>query len=146
MIYLYAITRACSGAGGELRGIDDEPVRVQTCGELAGWFTRDASVPRSAELRHALRHEQVVEAIMQRTAVLPMRLWTTLPDQTDLMRLLDRNAHQFAAGLHKVTGCLELGVRILCTESATHGPAIDHSSGRAYMAARAAEERERVQL
>src|SRR4051812_7333674 len=117
MIYVYAITRAHAGSDGELRGIDDEPVQVQGCGELAGWFSRNACVPASAELRHALRHEQVVQAIMQQTALLPMRLWTTLKDETDLQRLLDRHAQQFTAGLENVAGSVELGVRILCTES-----------------------------
>jgi hypothetical protein len=56
-------------------------------------------------------HEEVVEALMSRRAVLPMRLGTVLADDAAVRELLRSRREELAASLDRVRGAVELAVR-----------------------------------
>ena len=84
---------------------------------------------------------------------LPARFGTVMPDPEAVEETLARHHEAFAGGLRRVRGCVELGVRVMWQSEAGTGadgdepaaPPIDApgASGRAYLAARLAEEQRR---
>jgi gas vesicle protein GvpL/GvpF len=56
-------------------------------------------------------HESVVEALMERGAVLPMRLGTVLADEAAVRELLRARHLELAVGLDRIRGAVELAVR-----------------------------------
>jgi len=90
LVYLYGWIPDASAIGdaASLRGIADRPVELMRCGPAAAVFSRvpaDAYAAERIEERLAdmqwlgeqgLAHERVVAALVDRTTVLPMRLFT----------------------------------------------------------------------
>src|SRR5215210_2729133 len=58
-------------------------------------------------------HEDVVESLMGSGAVLPMRFGSTLADDDAVGRMLGERAGELAAGLARVRGAVELGLRVV---------------------------------
>src|SRR5204863_2932 len=81
-------------------------------------------------------HERVVAAVMARGAVLPLRFGTAMTDERSLVALLSERHDDFVAALERVRGRVELGVRATPDRDAA-----DRDSGRAYLLARAREQR-----
>ncbi|NEP85335.1 MAG: hypothetical protein F6K39_48975, partial [Okeania sp. SIO3B3] len=62
-------------------------------------------------LLHLLRHQQVVEQVMQQTdAVLPIKFGTTLPTETNVQQLLTQYTDLFTSQLDQLAGCLQLEI------------------------------------
>lgn len=148
MVYVYAITDSTAAAPGGLMdrtpGIGAAPLEARTCDALAAVFSRHPAQSIKPAPENVWRHEQVVEVIMRRHAVLPARFGTLFRDDAGLDAALLRNCRPLLAGLERVSGCVELGLRVLWEPGAAAGPEQPaDGSGRAYMAARLAEERAR---
>ncbi|MDP3046405.1 MAG: GvpL/GvpF family gas vesicle protein [Chloroflexota bacterium] len=99
------------------------------------------------------RHEAVVESLMADRTVLPVRFGTVLADETAVRSFLAARYAGFVAGLQRVRGRVELGLRVLWEiadsewqmADRNHQPsAIGHQpsaiSGREYLLARLEEE------
>src|SRR5262245_7991989 len=115
MLYVYAITEAEASPapleglrGHATHGIDDLPLRaiVSELGEANAEFTED----------DMWGHEAVVEAVMEMGPVLPMRFGTALPDERSVRSLLAERRDDLIAGLERVRGAVELGVRAVVPE------------------------------
>ncbi len=94
------------------------------------------------------RHEAVVESLMADRTVLPVRFGTVLADETAVRSFLVARYAGFVAGLRRVRGRVELGLRALCDETSFPHPQhrrpsapLPKSSGREYLLVRLAEER-----
>ncbi|MBI5956606.1 MAG: GvpL/GvpF family gas vesicle protein [Chloroflexi bacterium] len=100
-------------------------------------------------------HETVVEALMVDRAVLPVRFGTVLANEAAVQAVLTAHHADFVANLKRVRGRVELGLRVLweIEEQGSGGageqggtPAPSHlrreGSGRSYLLARLAEERQ----
>jgi hypothetical protein len=57
------------------------------------------------------RHERVVEELMERSTVLPMRFGSTAADDAELQAILDERRPEFESLLERLRGAVELGVR-----------------------------------
>ena len=121
MIYLYAI------AGG--RGAAQPPLRELAYGDVVAVYREIAAVPDVTEesLRH---HEGVLEQLMERHEVLPLRFGSTVADEDALLHLLATRHDEFAVSLARVRGRVEMGVRA----SAQNGGPAAAASGREYLA------------
>ncbi|MBU0493723.1 MAG: GvpL/GvpF family gas vesicle protein [Chloroflexi bacterium] len=95
-------------------------------------------------------HEAVVEGLMSHCTVLPLRFGTVFNDAAAVQAVLAEHYAHFVAGLDRVRGRVELGLRVLWHQephsevAADRGsaPAEEPGSGRAYLLARLAEERQ----
>jgi hypothetical protein len=132
-VYLYAITD-----NGETRlpdGLDLLPVDG-----IAGVYGRAPEEELQATEAGLWAHEAVVEALMEDGAVLPLRFGTVLESVDRLRDELAGRQQEFASGLDRVRGRVELGVRAVWP-----GPraavAVPAESGRAYLERRVAEQR-----
>jgi hypothetical protein len=62
--------------------------------------------------RTARSHEHVLEAVLQETTIVPLRLCTLYRDTDGVRRLLREHRAAFRDGLSRVDGCLEWGVKV----------------------------------
>jgi hypothetical protein len=108
MIHLYAIAE--EPPPEDLTGIDGVPVRAAgRAGLYAAYSELDGQPGTDAEA--LLAHERVVEALMRRGPVLPVRFGTELASEDELLGELARRGAGFGEQLAHVRGCVELGVR-----------------------------------
>jgi hypothetical protein len=150
MICVYAITagtpakESLAGAAG----LADAPVAARAADGVAAVYSEIAQSPAPTR-DSVLRHEQVVESLMHDRPLLPARFGTVLRDGAALDHLLTINHDRLAAGLDRVRGCVELGVRVMWDAAGTEADepgdesAGPHLSGRAYLMALATQERRR---
>jgi hypothetical protein len=88
-------------------------------------------------------HEAVVEQLMARGPVLPMRFGTALPDDETVVELLSSRRDGFLEALDRVRGAVELGVRaVVDVDPETRGPAETPRSGSDYLLGRLQEQRD----
>jgi hypothetical protein len=120
------------------RGLRGARLRTVKSDALAAVYSRHRTpCPRpSREL--VLAHERIVEAVMKRGAVLPLRFGTELTDEEGLTAVLNERRGEFVRALERVRGRVELGLRVLSLADSERDSS-DESNGRAYLLARAAE-------
>jgi hypothetical protein len=99
MIAVYAITEAPAA--------EAETIEV---GPLAA-VVRELDEPPPAEPDAFLEHERIVEEVMARQPVLPVRFGTTFADATEVVSLLRAREREWLDRLEAVRGCVELAVR-----------------------------------
>ena len=144
MLYVYAITdmpdKPLSSALG-LCEASPAAVGLRDIAAVVSPISMD-EIPQTEE--NLWRHEQVLEALMDDRAVLPVRFGTVLADEADVERSLEHNYDEFAARLGRVGGHVEIALRVLWdgAEPEEIGSPAEFASGRDYMLCRVAEERE----
>lgn len=138
MIYVYGIGEPSSAAPA-LTGLDDVPLRVLDHAGVAAVYSRHDVLQLSVAAELVFAHERVVEAMLARGPVLPLRFGTRLDSEERLARELTRRRSELAHALRRVRGRVEVGVRILGERSRPAGAANRADSGREYLLARAAE-------
>lgn len=148
-LYVYGIVDrtdaalpVCSGlAGRPIVALPYRDVAAVVCSLDAGRIPAAST----AAIRH---HEEVVEALMAGSTVLPARFGTVVPDEERLRELLVVSYPAFVETLRRVRGRVELGLRVLSTRDLA-GPApaddgetdaLPASPGTAYVRARVREE------
>lgn len=131
------------GTGGcPIVALPYRDIAAVTCSIEAG----RAPSASPAAVRH---HEEVVEALMVGSTVLPVRFGTVVPDEVRVRELLSANYPAFVEVLRRVRGRVELGLRVLqpgdaggSTSAGTNSEAGSSlASGTAYVLARLEEER-----
>lgn len=130
----YAITDAPGLDAPRPAGIDGAPVHAISAGPLTAVVQEVETVPLPAP--EALwTYEQVIESLMSRATVLPVRYGTLLGDEAAVRRMLEARRGPYLASLDRIRGAVELGVRGQWTnrpEPAVTAPA----SGTDYMRTR----------
>lgn len=143
VIHVYAVL-AGDAAVPPLAGIDDAAVAARHGEELVLAVSEHAAPPEVSE-RNVLRHAEVVEALAaDGAAVLPVRFGLAFTTEESLLRDVQARAPELRASVERVRGCTEIGLRVLCPESAE--PAPRSSGGAAYMRSRLRETVERTRL
>lgn len=159
--YAYAITGSAPLDLGGLPGLRDHPVDTVEQGELRlviseiplAAFERlsEDDLTEGSELAElARRHDEVVRAVGEQAAVLPLRFGTVVADAAAGRRLLAERAGRAHALLDHVRAHREWGVRVTEDEPAAERPAPEDGprpTGTEYLArrrsAREAEQRRR---
>jgi hypothetical protein len=96
-------------------------------------LAREERAPETISREAVLRHAEVVEQLMRRSAaVLPAQLGRAFRDDDELEAAVRHQAPQLARTLERVRGCVEFGLRVTGLERDTP----DADSGAGYMRAR----------
>lgn len=90
-------------------------------------------------------HEQVLEAVLARTVVVPCRFCTVYRDEDDLKAFLAAHATTLTEALDRLAGRVELGVKAFAAPQ-PGSEAGQAESGRAYLEARRDDQRRREEL
>jgi hypothetical protein len=146
MIWLYAVTDRPQADMPRVSGIEDARLTTICVDGLAAVVSECSgdAVPRTEE--NLLRHEAVLEALMGDRTVLPVRFGTVASERKRVREALWERRAWCGTNLARLRGRVELGLRVLWSEPDDARPreacaASAPASGRAYLLARAAEER-----
>ncbi|MEV5608713.1 GvpL/GvpF family gas vesicle protein [Streptomyces sp. NPDC052225] len=155
--YVYAVCRPLAAPlQAELTGVAGAPpAQLEHRGLVAivgSVPERDfAEVPLRAHLEDldwltetARAHQHVVGALTTVTSPLPLRLATVFRDDSGVRAMLEQEEDRFRAGLDRLEGRVEWGVKVYVEEAAQAPPAQEPpapaaSSGRDYLRRRRAE-------
>jgi Gas vesicle synthesis protein GvpL/GvpF len=149
VIYAYGLGEAgATVAPADVRGLGGARLHTLEVGGLAAVHSRHRTL-RPRPTRAAMwAHERVVEAMMERGPMLPLRFGTMLDGPDRLRAELEARGPELLDALQRVVGCVELGVRVLAEPAAERAPVADgeRASGRAYVEARLREHRRAERL
>lgn len=144
MLHVYAIADSPASPEPEVAGLDGAVLR--TIGDeppFAVVSEHERLAPRLSE-DDLWAHEAVVEALMDRATVLPMRFDGAVADEATLRRILRERREEFETLLAAVRGAVELGVRAQLGEDEGENAgdeAVSGGPGTVYLLTRAREER-----
>ncbi|MFF4096757.1 GvpL/GvpF family gas vesicle protein [Streptomyces sp. NPDC001834] len=160
--YAYAVARddgTLHQALAGLAGVCGAPVRLVCSQECEGLAIAVSPVPESEFAEGALRtrledldwlestaraHHRVVEALAERTTVLPLRLVTLYRDDGRVRSVIEERCDAFGSRLDALASRAEWGVKVFVDEPAAPRPkepsaADDLGPGRAYLSRRRAQ-------
>jgi hypothetical protein len=140
VIYAYGITEPGPGLPPSTRGIGGVALRVLESGGLAVVYSRHRSVRARPSPALVLQHERVLEALMERGPVLPMRFGTQLENTDRLADALTARQDDLLPALDRVRGRVEIGIRALPIDPSPTR-ARSPPSGRDYVLSRVAAHR-----
>ena len=138
MIWVYAICDRPDLPPPRRRGLAQAPLEGLAEGGLLAIFTRHAHAPGEPAPDALWAHERVVERLMTDRTALPMRFGSKVDSEAALRALLVEHRQRFLDALARVSGRVELGVRVLqpAAASLVNGarPAVaTTASGREYL-------------
>jgi hypothetical protein len=141
VIYAYGICEpdAADPPPGR-RGLGGATLRTLESDGLAAVYSRHRSLRTQPSPELVLAHERVLEAVMERGPVLPMRFGTELEGEERLAAVLAERHDELARALERVRGHVEMGLRVLPARDRPGGGR-DGQSGRDYLMARVADRR-----
>jgi hypothetical protein len=135
VIYAYGICEpALTAPTLRRRGLGGARLRALECGGLAAIYSRHRSLRPRPIPYFVLAHERVVEAIMARGAVLPLRFGMQLEREEQLVATLATRHDELLRSIERVRGKAELGVRMIPKRPDLDRRA-DERSGRGYLLA-----------
>jgi Gas vesicle synthesis protein GvpL/GvpF len=151
--YLYAITEG-GPVPEDVTGMRGVPLSVVSTAGLAAVTSEHEELRLAADEEDLWTHETVVEALMDRGTVLPMRFGTLVEGPDEVGSFLRDRAAQLTRALARVRGAVEIGVRVAVAPEVAE-PAVapevaeppppaatdDAGPGAAYMLARLRGER-----
>jgi hypothetical protein len=133
MLYLYAIVDDPGAGLPASRGVGDEPLKALAVGGLLGGLGAVVGAigdgPPAAGAASVRRHLDVLEALMKRCAVLPVRFGSTYSGEEELEAHILDAQEELAADLARVRGHLEIGVRVADPRAPV--PALERDGGSA---------------
>jgi hypothetical protein len=139
VIYAYGICEpAVTAPTLPRRGLGGARLRALDRGGLAAVYSRHRSLRPRPTPQLVLAHERVVEAVMARGAVLPLRFGTELEREEELAAVLSSRREELLQSLERVRGKAELGVRMI-PEHPDPGSRAAEPTGRGYLLARVRE-------
>jgi hypothetical protein len=132
-------------------GVGASPLAAVVAGPVAAVVGDVACAPAAATADDLWRHEEVIEALMQDRATLPVRYGTVAAAASDVRAALARSSAALLAGLRRVAGRVEIAVRFVdggCGGGAAERTAVPPEApdlalgrGAAFLMARAGAER-----
>lgn len=113
MTYVYAITDRPEEPLPDQLGLDDAKLAQVGLRDIGAVISRHDGARLSASADQLWRHEEVIEELMNRRAVLPVRFGTMLASEDEVADMLCRAYSQFLDDIERVRGHVEVGMRFL---------------------------------
>jgi hypothetical protein len=128
VIYAYGICEpAVAASTARRRGLGGATLRALEGKGLAAVYTRHRSLRPRPTPELVVEHERVVEAIMARGPVLPLRFGTQLEREDELSAVLAERGDELVRLLARVRGRTELGLRVIPEHSDAEHSDAEHS-------------------
>lgn len=147
MIYAYGICEATVAPSPvDRRGLGGTKLRTLQCDGLAAVYSCHRSLRPRPSRELILSHEHVVEAMMARGPMLPLRFGTQLERPEDLAAALEARKEEMLQALERVRGHVELAVRVMPNRSFRSREPAGEGRGRRYLLARVEEHQRAEQV
>jgi hypothetical protein len=141
VIYAYGICEPAATAPTlRRRGLGGATLRALERGGLAAVYSRHRTLRPRPIPELVFIHERVVEAIMARGVVLPLRFGTHLEREEQLAAVLAARRDELLQSLERLRGKAELGIRMI-PEGPNPGSRAAEPTGRGYLLARVRAQR-----
>ena len=112
-LYVYAIIDSASGMDEPMKGLGEAAVYAIPYRNIGIMVSDiDSQVQIKAE-GSILQHEKVVEALMDRFTVLPMRLYTVFSKKEELLLKVKNHYEDFIENLDRVRDKCEYGIKVI---------------------------------
>ena len=111
--YLYAITDRPEMPLPAQLGLDDAALAPIVWQDLGAVISSHEGEPPPASADALWRYEAVIEALMERRTVLPVRYGTILPSARAVTDMLCRAYTRFTGDIARIQGQVEIGVRFV---------------------------------
>lgn len=98
---------------GLLPGVGDAPVRLIGADGLSAAVSTIDPGDATPSVANARAYARVVEALHAVRAVVPMRFGCWVAEEAEVVDLLHTRGSEFTRVLHRLDGCVEMGVRLL---------------------------------
>jgi len=150
-IYLYGIVAFPPPLLRQIVGLRMRPVFLVPQRDLAAVVSRSPLTLWPVDEDHLTLHETVLEEVMISRPVLPARFNTLFRTEDAVLALLNERARPFRSALERVTGKVELGLRVLWEPPGDAATTVDQKTGdegpgTEYLHRRLTEERHRARL
>ena len=151
MIYLYGISRKKPSAAVASDGVDGaSPVEPVECSGLICWISRVDATEFGEQLAEKMenlewlatagvRHQHAVGEIAKRVDILPARFGTVFLKDTNLEAHVTERKRELEAGLKKIAGSEEWGVKVFAEKRAEAASSVAVASGADYLKRKAAQ-------
>lgn len=149
LLHAYCVRRAGEpGPEPELKGVGGAPVELLEAEGLGFWVSAGGAAPPLVE--RLREHDRVVRAALRSATPLPIRFGTRFADERAALEALRERREAFLAGLERVAGRVEMGLRLCWDPPASApeeepdgaGPEAATGPGRAYLERRRRERAE----
>jgi hypothetical protein len=128
-LLLYAVAD-CDPSDVAGAGLDGARLEAVTDGRLTAVFSEHPQSAHAPTAERLWRYERVIEALMNRHAIVPMRYGSSMADRREVASMLHERHDAFAAAVERVKGKVEVSVHA----DYRHPPPADPApSGREYM-------------
>jgi hypothetical protein len=134
-LLLYAIA-GCATSEVEGTGIDGAPLTALEHRGLAAIVSEEVEADEATTLDRLWQYERVMESLMERHPILPVRFGSRSADQAEVRSLLAERHRELSAALERVTGTVELAVTAQWRDPECRSAEERPGSGTAYMLAR----------
>jgi|SRR5689334_4885034 len=115
--YVYGVVRADDASWPKLEGINGEPVSPVTDEGLAALTSDVPDEFLEAGREELLTHSRVLEQVLEKGTVLPMRFGVVLPDEQSVREeLLAPHSDELEAQLREMDGKVEINLKVLHDE------------------------------
>ena len=112
-LYVYAIIDSTGGIGESIKGLFEATVYTIPYRDIGIVVSDlDSQVQIKTE-ESVLKHEKVVEALMDKFTVLPMRLYTVFGKKEDMLLKLKDHYEDFIENLDRVRDKCEFGIKVI---------------------------------
>lgn len=112
-LHLYGFTRGYREPDGSLIGLDGRPVSAISHRDLTALVSPASnpaytSMAREAVVRYLFSHQAVLEQVMTRHTVIPVKFGTTARDEAETQKILESGRPRLIAALEAMEGKVEL--------------------------------------
>jgi hypothetical protein len=98
---------------GPLMGVGGRPVYRVAHRHLSAAVSRVDRADLAPDLPRVRAYERVVLSCHRRSTVIPLRYGCVVPQESQVIQLLDEHACQYETLLQELEGCVEMGLRVL---------------------------------
>ena len=101
---------------GPIRGVDRQPVITVGKNGLSAAVSSVVQPVLTPDISRILAYKEVIESFHRDRTVIPMRFGSLFHEESEILRLLEERAEQYASLLNELEGCVEMGIRIIISD------------------------------
>jgi len=126
--YIYCITRNGLPVNLEVPGVDSQPLSLVSDGELTAIVSPSVTKRYRLNRQNTMAHETVIERVMARGTVLPVKFGTVSDNEAAIVAKVLRDRHDDLVGLlASMDGKAEMGLKAMWDSQRIYGDIVERN-------------------